>query len=160
MGHMNVMWYTGKFDEASWVLLAHLGLTQSKLKDAHRGMAAVQQNITYKKELHAGDVVTIRTRILDVREKVMRFVHEMIKEPTLETAAIAELTGVHMDARRRKSIEFPPEIVANVRELISAQKEEPREVEELVEVVPAVIGELDTRRYTIPAGVGYTSLCE
>ncbi|HXP70110.1 MAG TPA: thioesterase, partial [Candidatus Dormibacteraeota bacterium] len=25
MGHMNVMWYVGKFDEASWQLFAAMG---------------------------------------------------------------------------------------------------------------------------------------
>jgi len=29
MGHMNVMWYTGEFDEATWPLLAHIGITPS-----------------------------------------------------------------------------------------------------------------------------------
>src|SRR5262245_62090015 len=57
MGHMNVMWYTGKFDEASWALLSKLGLTQARLQEMKRAMAAVQQNITYKRELYAGDVV-------------------------------------------------------------------------------------------------------
>jgi hypothetical protein len=28
LGHMNVMWYVGKFDEASWQLLATLGFTR------------------------------------------------------------------------------------------------------------------------------------
>ena len=27
MGHMNVMWYVGKFDEATWNLFATLGVT-------------------------------------------------------------------------------------------------------------------------------------
>ena len=30
MGHMNVMWYVGKFDEATWVYLTLLGLTRLK----------------------------------------------------------------------------------------------------------------------------------
>ena len=30
MGHMNVMWYVGKFDEATWHLLAALGLSRDK----------------------------------------------------------------------------------------------------------------------------------
>jgi hypothetical protein len=29
MGHMNVMWYVGKFDEATWQSLSMLGLTPS-----------------------------------------------------------------------------------------------------------------------------------
>ena len=28
MGHMNVMWYVGKFDEATWQFMASLGLSQ------------------------------------------------------------------------------------------------------------------------------------
>ena len=27
MGHMNVMWYVGKFDEATWNLFAQVGVT-------------------------------------------------------------------------------------------------------------------------------------
>ena len=29
VGHMNIMWYVGKFDEANWNLFARLGLTPS-----------------------------------------------------------------------------------------------------------------------------------
>src|SRR5690349_22890755 len=53
VGHMNIMWYVGKFDEANWNLFARLGLTPSYLRESGRGMAAVQQNITYKRELLA-----------------------------------------------------------------------------------------------------------
>ena len=41
MGHMNVMWYTGKFDEASWSLLANIGLTRTIMTQTDSGMAAV-----------------------------------------------------------------------------------------------------------------------
>ena len=60
VGHMNIMWYVGKFDEANWNLFARLGLTPSYLRESGRGMAAVQQNISYKRELLAGDIVEIR----------------------------------------------------------------------------------------------------
>ena len=53
MGHMNVMWYVGKFDEATWHLFTLLGLTPTFLRENARGMAAVEQNIAYKRELHA-----------------------------------------------------------------------------------------------------------
>jgi acyl-CoA thioester hydrolase len=104
------MWYTGKFDEASWALLSRLGLTQIRLRQSERAMAAVQQNITYKRELYAGDVVTIRSRIIEFRSKVIRLVHEMINDATGEVAAVADLTGVHMNALTRKATEFPDHI--------------------------------------------------
>lgn len=45
VGHMNVMWYVGKFDEATWNLLHHVGLTSSYLRSLNRGMAAVEQQL-------------------------------------------------------------------------------------------------------------------
>ncbi|HEY7574421.1 MAG TPA: thioesterase family protein, partial [Thermoanaerobaculia bacterium] len=73
MGHMNVAWYVAKFDEATWQLFAAIGLTRSRLRAENRGMAGVEQHIEYKHELFAGDVVTVTSRILEVRDKVLRF---------------------------------------------------------------------------------------
>lgn len=111
MGHMNVMWYTGKFDEATWHLLALIGLTPSYLRDRKRGMVAVQQETTYKRELVAGDLITIQSGVLEMREKVIRFYHEMLNAETRELAARTTLTGVHLDTESRKSCPFPAEIM-------------------------------------------------
>jgi acyl-CoA thioester hydrolase len=116
MGHMNVMWYVGKFDEATWNLFASLGLSPAYLKDNHRAMGAVQQNITYKKELLSGDVIVVRSGLLEMREKVAKFVHEMRHATTGELSAICVLTAVHMDSRARKSTAFPADMLARGRE--------------------------------------------
>ena len=107
IGHMNITWYVSKFDEANWNLFASVGITPSYLRDGKFGVAGVQQNITYKRELMAGDVIEIRTRILEIREKVIRFVHEMSNVETQEIAATCEITAVHMDRNTRKSSPFP-----------------------------------------------------
>jgi hypothetical protein len=70
VGHMNIMWYVGKFDEANWNLFARLGLTPSYLRESGRGMAGVQQNIAYKRELLAGDIVEVKSILLELREQV------------------------------------------------------------------------------------------
>jgi acyl-CoA thioester hydrolase len=115
MGHMNVMWYVGKFDEATWNLFAAIGMTPAMLREHGRAMAAVQQNISYRRELYAGDVVAVRSAILEVRDKVVRFVHEMRHAATGEIAAVCELTGVQIDANTRKSCPLPPEVVERAR---------------------------------------------
>jgi len=112
VGHMNVMWYVGKFDEATWNLLAQIGLTPSYLRDNHRGMAAVQQNIAYKRELLAGDIVEVRARIVEIRDKVIRFVHEMRNADSQEVAAICEITAVHMDRQSRRACPFAEHVRA------------------------------------------------
>ena len=124
VGHMNVMWYTGKFDEATWSLFAELGITPSYLRQEERGMAAVQQNTTYKQEVLAGDIVEIRSRVLEIRGKVIRFQHEMRNAETMEVAAISELTGVHLDRKVRKSCPFPPAIRAAAEARLSPARRE------------------------------------
>jgi acyl-CoA thioester hydrolase len=119
MGHMNVMWYTGKFDEATWHLFAQIGLTPSYLRSNKRGLVAVQQETAYKRELVAGDLVLIRSRILEMREKVIRFYHEMLNAETQEVAATTTLTGVHIDSEVRKSCPFPSEILERGRGIIA-----------------------------------------
>jgi acyl-CoA thioester hydrolase len=112
IGHMNIMWYVGKFDEANWNLFARLGLTPTYLRESGRGMAAVQQNISYKRELLAGDIVEVHSRLLEIRDRSIRFVHEMRNAETGEVAATCETTGVHMDRTQRKSALFAPGVRA------------------------------------------------
>ena len=110
MGHMNVMWYVGKFDEAPWQLVSMLGLTRAFLQQSNRGMAAVEQSIAYKRELMAGDAVTVRSAILEVKDKALRFTHEMRLDDTGEVAATTVLTGVHLDTVARRACPLPPEV--------------------------------------------------
>ncbi len=73
-------------------------------------MAGVQQNISYKRELFAGDIVEIRSSLLELRDKSIRFLHEMRNAETEETAATCEITAVHLHCDEHKSIPFPPAI--------------------------------------------------
>lgn len=116
MEHMNVMWYVGKFDEATWNFFAHLGITPSFMRANGRGMAAVDQRIAYQRELHAGDLVTIRTGVFEVREKLLRFVHEMRNAETGEISAVTLIVGVQIDTVARKSCVLPQSAVDRANE--------------------------------------------
>jgi acyl-CoA thioester hydrolase len=120
IGHMNVMWYVGKFDEATWNLFARIGLTPTYLRESGRGMAAVQQNITYQRELLAGDIVEVKSVLLEIRERSIRFRHEMRNAETGEIAASCEITGVHMDRQARKSVIFADAIRRTAARLIAS----------------------------------------
>jgi acyl-CoA thioester hydrolase len=119
MNHMNVMWYVGKFDEATWNLLAMLGLTPSVLKERGLCMVAVKQETDYKRELVAGDTLTIRSGVIEMREKSVRFFHEMTNNESGEIAAVTILTGVQIDATTRKSRPFEEDVLAQGRALVS-----------------------------------------
>lgn len=110
MGHMNVMWYVGKFDEATWQFFSHVGLPRSRFVSEGSGMAAVEQRIEYKRELHPGDLISIRSAVLEVKEKSIRFVHEMTNDETRELAARTILVGVYFDTAARKSLALPEDV--------------------------------------------------
>jgi len=116
MGHMNVMWYVGKFDEATWQLFASVGLPSSRLRQEGIGLVAVEQRIEYKRELLAGDTISIRSTFQEVREKALIFSHEMTNQETQELAARTFLTGVCIDMKTRKARPLPTDI----RERIAA----------------------------------------
>jgi acyl-CoA thioester hydrolase len=119
MSHMNVMWYVGKFDEATWNLFATVGLTSSYFRDANRGMVAVEQRISYKREVLAGSVLLVRSHFTEVRDKVLRFTHEMVDGESSEVCAITELTGVQIDRAVRKSCPLPPPVIERARALVA-----------------------------------------
>ena len=104
---MNVMWYVGKFDEATRHLFNAIGITPTFVRENKRGMAAVEQTIQYKRELLAGNVVTVHSRLDEIRDKSVRFTHEMRKADTGELAATTTLTGVHIDTVARRACAFP-----------------------------------------------------
>jgi len=120
MGHMNVMWYTSKFDEACWQLLSMLGLSPARFAQDGTGMAAVEQHIQYKRELVAGQAVTIQSALLEVKDKSIHMLHKMIDDASGEIAATTVVVGVHIDAILRKAISIPDD----VRDLALSMKEQ------------------------------------
>ena len=110
MGHMNVMWYVGKFDEATWQLFASIGLSPKCLRNEGIGLVAVDQHLEYKRELLAGDLLTIRSSVEEVREKALVLLHEMTNDETQQVAARTTITGVCIDMTTRKARRLPEDI--------------------------------------------------
>ncbi|MGY4177734.1 acyl-CoA thioester hydrolase [Bradyrhizobium sp. USDA 4518] len=121
IGHMNIMWYVSKFDEANWNFLARLGLTSSYVRDSGYGLAGVQQNLSYKREMHPGDLIEIKTQLIEVREKTLRFRHEMRDVETDEVAAICEMTAAHLDKSTRKAAPWPEAVQRAAQKRLASQ---------------------------------------
>jgi len=107
MGHINVRAYMELFEQACWQFYAMLGLTATVLRSREVNLAAVQQNIGYKKELYPGDTVFVRTGVIELKERVLRFRHELINTENGEICADCEFTVVCLDPVARKARSFP-----------------------------------------------------
>jgi acyl-CoA thioester hydrolase len=122
IGHMNIVSYGAKFDEANWVSFCEIGLTPSYLRGDRYGMAGVQQNITYRQELFAGDVIEIRSQLVEIGDKRLRMRHEMRNIETGGVAALCEITAVHLDKREHKACDFPPAIRKSAEALAAVSR--------------------------------------
>ncbi|MGA0612943.1 acyl-CoA thioesterase [Caldimonas sp. KR1-144] len=116
MGHMNVMWYVGKFDEALWSLLTRFGLTPGYMKRQQRGMAALEQKIQYHRELLAGDVVAVRSVVVEQREKVLLIRQTMLNVEDGHAAATMDIVACHIDTAARRAVAFPEAVVEAVHD--------------------------------------------
>lgn len=118
MGHMNVAFYTAKFDEASWHVFHVMGLLPASTREDGWGTAAVEYKIQYIRELKAGDLVTVHSTVLELKAKSVRIRHSLQNDETGEIAATAELVAVCIDKQKRKSCPFPQDVVDRTLKLI------------------------------------------
>ena len=77
--------------------------------------------VTYVREVHAGAVLTVRSALIEVREKSLRFTHEMTSDEGHDVVARTTLKAVHIDTEARKSCAFTEEIAARLAALLGAQ---------------------------------------
>ncbi len=110
MDHMNVQWYTAKFDEGTWHLFAAFGITSTYIRENNRGMAALEQTTKYKAEVMVGDLLIIKSEVLEVKDKTIRFIHIMYNSETGEEVASSELVAAHLDRNKRKACSLPEHI--------------------------------------------------
>lgn len=118
MGHINVRAYMEFHDAACWQFYSAIGLTPSLLRSGSVRLAAVQQNISYNRELFPGDIVVVNSGVLEVRDKVLKFRHVLSNVETGELCSNCDFTVVCLDPLTRKSQPFPEPVLARARELL------------------------------------------
>lgn len=119
MDHMNVQWYAEKFDQATWHLFSAIGITNTYIQENNRGMVALEQTTKYKNEIIAGSLLQIKSKVLEVTEKTIRFLHIMYNTENGIEVATSELLAVHLDREKRKSCILPQQIKLKCEELFS-----------------------------------------
>ncbi|KZL16740.1 bifunctional 3-hydroxyacyl-CoA dehydrogenase/thioesterase [Pseudovibrio axinellae] len=118
LGHMNVTWYTAKFDEASWHLFTSVGLSKDTVKSEKRAVAALEAKTKFMAEVSAGELLYIKSGFLEVSDKTVRFQHIMYKAQDHTEVASVQLLGVHMDLEKRKAIPIPQDLRAKLEALL------------------------------------------
>lgn len=120
MGHANLRIYGELFEQALWHVFLVIALGPSRLRSGDIRMAGVQQNITYRRELFAGDCVVVRSRLTHVGARKLTMLHEMLVVESKEVCATCELTAVCIDSVTRRPVNLPIEVAAEAMRLLRA----------------------------------------
>lgn len=123
MGHMNVRHYLSLFDEAAWDFFVGFGMDQAYYESGQGGAFALQHFINYRAEVHQGDHLTIRGRMLGRSAKRVHFMLFMVNDSQNKLAATLEDMGAHVDLSQRRTSPFPATIAANIDAILAEHEQ-------------------------------------
>jgi acyl-CoA thioester hydrolase len=116
-GHMNVMYYINKFENAGRNLSLEMGT--SKMMSKEMGFVVVEQTIKYLKEVFEDDLLYVESSLVSFSNKALIMQHEMYNGLTKELVSTMDVVGVLFDKINRKAIPIPEESKEALKELIA-----------------------------------------
>lgn len=129
-GHMSEAFYVLVFGYATDAMMDGVGLDPHYREETGCSLYTVEAHVRYLREVGEGAPLTLRTRVLGVDARKLRFAHEMFEvEPSADgpapdgagPVATSELFALHVGADG--TVPFP----AGVRERLAGLVEEPPE---------------------------------
>lgn len=121
-GHMNVQFYVARISDAAATLLAAIGLGQAGPRGGHVGFVAVNQNIEYRSELIAGDLVVMKSGIKSIGKKSFTFHHRLYNAETTAVSMTCTMSAVLLDLETRKSMPIPDDVRARAERLLFSEE--------------------------------------
>ncbi|MDH5506507.1 MAG: thioesterase family protein [Anaerolineae bacterium] len=119
MGHMNVMWYTHLFDQATFAFFETFGMGAEYHTQSGSGSFALEQHTRYLAEVRVGEHIVIHSRALGRSIKRFHFIHFMLKDDGQTLSATTELIGTHIDMSIRRTSPLPAHLAAAFDELLA-----------------------------------------
>jgi len=124
-GHMNESRYGQVFSDAGDVVMAMVGADQAYI-DSGFSYFTVYNNITYREETRAGEVVFVRSQVFEAKGKKLGMYHELCREEDGALLATCKQLLVHVSLETRRSCEPGPEVSARLDALHEAQMKLPK----------------------------------
>lgn len=119
-GHFNMAYYHVLFDRGGDQAFALLGLGPDYVKLCNASFFTLEAHITYIRELHAGDSVSVTLHMLDFDAKRVHYVQQMFHAGEGWLAAVTENIVMHVDMAAKKSAPFPKDIFAHIERMHAA----------------------------------------
>jgi acyl-CoA thioester hydrolase len=131
-GHMNVAYYTLAFDRALDIFFEDvLGLGESYVEEERKGPFALKASYHYHSELLVAEEFYVDLSVFEYSLKKIHLFGEMRKNKSSELSAVFETVLMNVDLEKRKSIEYPENVLRILNKLKNTLE---------VNSIPKVIG--------------------
>lgn len=115
--HMNVMYYINKYEHAARNFF-HTVNGLSELVSQDVGLAVLEQNIKYLKEVFVDDILYINSRLTAVGNKTLTVEHIMYHGVTHDVVSTISIVTVLFDKVKRKAIALPEQNKATLSAML------------------------------------------
>jgi acyl-CoA thioester hydrolase len=109
-GHMNVRWYSELWGLGAFNLMTQIGFGTNYMQERNYGTWVLRQIIDYLAEVHEGDTLVIRGRIIDRSDKMLHNKYWMVNETKNKIASTSEVLVGHADLAARRLAPYPEDI--------------------------------------------------
>lgn len=111
-GHMNVQFYTARVSDAAASAMLAGGFGQAAFEQHRLGVVAVNAEMKYLSELHAGDLIRVESGVSAAEGKKIRFHHRLYNAESGVLCMQADVLGLCFDLAARKSVPLPADLEA------------------------------------------------
>ena len=124
-GHMNVAYYTLAFDKSlDFFFEDILGIGPTYVSKMSKGPFALKASYHYFSELLVEEEFYVDLSVVDFDSKKVHVCGEMKKSLSGELSAVFETVLMNVDLTKRKSIEYPKDVLAIFENLKRSLKKE------------------------------------
>lgn len=116
--HMNTQAYVSRFDQATWFLLAAVGLTPRTVRERKRRIAVLRQSFNFVHELKGSELIVIKSGFVAVGDKHLRFQHRMIDAESDSLMASCDGTAVEVDLGSERAVPIEAAIKDRAKSLL------------------------------------------
>lgn len=124
-GHMNAAHYVGIFDRVGFQLLREVGVGLDYTEATRCGIYTMNVHVAYLREVLAGDPLALRIRLLEVDDKRLLCLMELMQTRDGYVAATMEQLSLHVDLDTRRAKPFPPELAQRLARTVAEHAAQP-----------------------------------
>lgn len=118
-GHLNVRHYLGLYDDAEWAVFGPLGIGAEHAVAGLGGLFALEQHLSYRREVLVGDEVSVALRIVARTTRMVHLVSYLANHTRREVAGCMEALDAYVDFATRGLAALPDPAVSALGDLVA-----------------------------------------